>query len=117
MLTEIQTTVSNCGKFAKARGTIRKNRKGMELFPESGTLEFVAIDILGPLPVTKLGNGLVLVMNDRLPKLKRSIPMETTTALKVAEQFEDQWIIPYGAPQYLLSDNDRQLVVKLFEAI
>lgn len=43
--------------------------------------------------------------------------MRTTTGLEVAKQFVDHWIIPYGAPDYLLSDNCPQLVAKVFEAI
>lgn len=56
-------------------------------------------------------------MIDRFSKLTRSILIQTTTAFKVAEQFVGYWIIPYGDPDYLLSDKALKFVANVFEAI
>lgn len=37
----------------------------MELFPESGTLQFLAMDIIGTLPKTDNGNHFVVLITDR----------------------------------------------------
>ena len=39
-----------------------KHQKDLKLLPASGLLEFVAMDLLGPLPKTAHGNRHVLVM-------------------------------------------------------
>jgi hypothetical protein len=52
----------------------------MKLFPANEPLEFVSIDILGPLPKTVRGKRFLLVISDRFSKLTRSIPMRTTTS-------------------------------------
>jgi hypothetical protein len=59
----------------------------MQLLTAHEPLEFVAIDILGPLTKTAHGNRFLLVISDRFSKLTRTTPMRTTTALAVAKEF------------------------------
>ena len=61
----------------------------MKLFPAAGSLAFVAMDLLGPLPKTEHGNKFVLVITDRFSKLTRSIAVRTTNAAVVANAFSD----------------------------
>ena len=44
------STVRNCTSCDATHGTPVKNQKDLKLFPESGTLGLVAMDLLGPLP-------------------------------------------------------------------
>ena len=43
--------------------------------------------------------------------------MRSTTAVAVAKAFLDNWVYPYGAPFYVLTDNGPQFVAKFFEAV
>jgi hypothetical protein len=86
----------------------------MNLFPANEPLEFVAIDILGPLTKTVHGNRFLLVISDRFFKLTRTIPMRTTTALAVAKAFCTHWGFAYGPPKFLLSDSGTQFKAKFF---
>ena len=87
----------------------------MKLFTISAPLEFVAIDILGPLnPASQDGNKFVLVITDIFSKLTRTIPVRTITALKVAKEFVQRWICAYDPPKYLLSDNGSQFTFNFF---
>lgn len=52
----------------------------MRLFPADAPMEFVAIELLGDLIQTKLGNRLILVFMDRFYKLDLSVPLKTSTA-------------------------------------
>ena len=70
----------------------------MKLFPATGPLEFLGMDLLGPLPRTHQGNEYVLVITDRFTKLCRSIPLRNNKAVTVATVFLDLWIYAYGAP-------------------
>ena len=64
-----------------------------ETFSATAPLEFVAIEFLGPLnPAAQGGNKFVLVITDRFSKLKRAVPMQNITALKVAKEFFQHWI-------------------------
>ena len=117
MANDAYQTVRNCASCAATRGTRVRHQKDLKLFPAAGPLEFVAMDLLGPLPKTTHGNRHVLVMTDRFTKLTRSIPLRTTTASVVASAFLDHWVYPYGAPRYVLTDNGPQFAAKFFDAV
>ena len=89
----------------------------MKLFPATKPLEFVAIDILGPLTRSRNGYRLLVVITDRFSKLTRTVPLRSVTALLVAMAFCDNWAYPYGPPAYLLSDSGGQFASKYFQSI
>jgi hypothetical protein len=86
---EVEETDRHCTVCAKNRVTERKRTSFLKLFPASGPLEFVAMDILGPLPKTEHWNGFLLVLSDRFSKLTQTVPLRTITALGVAKAFCD----------------------------
>ena len=114
MYKDVEETIRQCTPCAKNRVQERKRVSLMKLFPANEPLEFVAIDILGPLPKTAHGNRFLLVISDRFSKLTRTIPMRTTTALAVAKAFCTHWVFAYGPPKFLLSDNGTQFTAKFF---
>lgn len=84
-----------------------RNQIKLRLFPPMGTLEFIAVDILGALPKMHSGHQYVLVFSDCYMILKRAIPMTKGASTYAASVFVEQWIIPYGA-RTLLTDNGPQ---------
>ncbi|CDF40922.1 unnamed protein product [Chondrus crispus] len=117
MANDAFSTVRNCASCAATRRTLVRHQKDLKLFPAAGPLDFVAMDLLGPLLKTAHGNRHVLVMTDRFTKLTRSIPLRTTTASVVANAFLDNWVYVYGAPRYVLTDNGPQFAAKFFDAV
>jgi Integrase zinc binding domain/Chromo (CHRromatin Organisation MOdifier) domain len=114
---EVEEIVRRCTVCAKNRVTERKRTSFLKLFPASGPLEFVAMDILGPLPKTEHGNRFLLVISDRFSKLTRTVPIRTITALGVAKAFCDAWVFSYGPPRYLLTDNGTHFNAKFFLSV
>lgn len=55
--------------------------------PASSLLEFIAIDILGPLPRTADGIQYVSDMTERLPKLTRALPAGRKSSAFVTNVF------------------------------
>jgi Integrase core domain len=79
-------------------------------------MEFVAMDILGPLTITDRGNRFPLVITYRFTKFTRAYPVSTTSAEAVARTFFDVWVASgYGIPNVLLTDNGSQFVAKFFQ--
>ena len=107
-------TVRNCVSCARNRVKLRRHAKQLQLFPAGGPLEFVSIDILGPLVRTARGNRYLLVISDRYTKLTRTVPLPRVTASVVARAFATHWLFTYGPPALLLSDNGKQFVSRLF---
>ena len=92
MASDAFSTRRNCTSSAATRGTLVRNQKDLKLFPAARPLEFVAMDLLGPLLKTAHGNQTALVITDRFSKLRRSIPLRTTTASVVANGVLDNWV-------------------------
>lgn len=59
----------------------------MKSLPEKQTLQYVSIEILGPLPEKARRNVRLAVITDRIRKMTFVSPIRTTTALKVAWEF------------------------------
>ena len=75
------------------------------------------MDILGTLPRTRLGNQYILVVTDCFSMLTRCTPMGKTTAPFVAAAFLNNWVMAYGIPDTILTDNGSQFVSEFFKTI
>jgi hypothetical protein len=117
MSADVSETVRQCDVCARNRIKERRKTSPLKLFPASLPLEYVSIDLLGPLPKTAHGNRFLLVMTDRFSKLTRTVPLRTTSALVVAKAFCEHWVFCYGPPRYVLSDNGPQFTAKFFHAV
>ena len=116
MANDINNTVERCPSCLKHRPH-PVHQRHLKLFPAKGPLEYIAIDILGPLPRTKTGRQYVVVITDRYSKLTRAVPTAKITAPVVAAVVLEHWVIPYGIPNHILSDNGSQFVSKFFSAL
>ena len=86
----------------------------LTIFPPIRPLEFIAIDVLGPLPTTARGNRFVLCITDRFSKMSVAVPLKDQTASVVAQTLVDRWIAVFGIPVTLLSDNGPAFASKFF---
>lgn len=78
MAHDVYTFVNQPASCINIRGRLRKHSEHLELFHAASWLEFVAIDLLGPLPKIGKGYKYVLVITDRLWTISRAIPLEDT---------------------------------------
>ena len=117
MAVDAYGTVKNCHTCAKNRVTPRKNSKHMHLFPAEAPLKFVTIDLLGELITTSQRNRFLLVIKERFSKLVRTVPLKRITAVVIARDFVRHWVLVYGPPALLLSDNARQFTARFFQDV
>lgn len=77
----------------------------------------VAMDVVGPLPVTRMGNEYVLTIQDLLTKYSLAIPLKRTTAIDISEAFVKNFIARFGAPRALLTDQGANFRSSFMKAI
>ncbi len=106
------STSRNCVQCAKERVRWRKKLSKMQLFPATGPLEEVAMDLLGPFVRTERDNRFLLVIVDRYTKLLKTVSLSSTEAYDVARAFLQTWIFAYGIPKSVLTDNGHQFTAK-----
>jgi Integrase zinc binding domain len=87
MAGDISRYAASCPSCVNKSLRISRKTTRMKLFPPSASMEFAAMDILGPLTITDRGNRFLLVITDRFTKLTRAYLLSTTTAEVGARTF------------------------------
>lgn len=87
------------------------------LLRAGGLLDFIAMNILSPLPKLKNGSLFVLIMTNRYSMLISAVPTSRASATHIVSIFHCHGILPHGIPACLLTDNGTQFVRQVFEAI
>jgi Integrase core domain/Integrase zinc binding domain len=114
---DINQFVANCPSCAKSRLKRNRRTKYLKLFPPSQPLEFISLDILGPLPVTKSGNKYLVVFGGRYSKAMRVVAVPNITTETLARALVLDTVAVYGIPLLLLTDNGTQFIYKSFQTV
>ena len=110
-------TVRNCPSCARNRVKLRRYTNYLKLFTATKPFESVSIDILGPLPKSRRSKRFMLVITDRFSKLTAVVPLRNVNAYSTAVAFCEAWVLKYGPPKTLLSDNGKQFASRFFLSV
>ncbi|GBL93495.1 hypothetical protein AVEN_266064-1 [Araneus ventricosus] len=94
--------------------TLSKTRDSLQRYNVGEPLERMALDILGPFPVTTKGNRYVLVLMNYFTKWPGAIPITDQEVSSVAEELVRTWISRYVVPIILHSDQGTNFNSTLF---
>ena len=97
----------------KSYSTVVKN-SSLPKAPSIQAMEFVAMDIVGPLP-QKGPYRFVLTMIDHATRWLEAVPLARIDATTVSKAFCNQWIFRHGAPRVIHSDQGTQFESAVFE--
>ena len=96
------------------RKTPRNFKKAPLLpLPVANAFEQVAVDVLGPFPVSRKGNRYVVVFSDMLTRFVEAFAVPSVEASVIARLLVDEIIARYGALKTLLSDRGTNFLSKL----
>lgn len=116
MLTDVKRFVEDCTSCQLHRHQVQK-RQG-ELHPTAShklrPWEAVAVDLMGPYPVTEDGNKFIVVFVDYYTRWPEAQALPDSTAPTVAKAFVDLVVSRYGSPKTLLSDQGPQFTSDFF---
>lgn len=113
----VQRWCAQCGDCARRKFSGRGRRA--ELIPSQVGFPFerVAVDILGPLPMSNRGNKYILVVADYFTRWVEAFALPDQEALTIAKVIVSEWVCRFGTPYYLHSDQGRNFEAKLIADI
>jgi hypothetical protein len=114
MSADTRSWIRQCDKCAARKSPSKKLRGELQQPKVGAPMELVALDILGPLPITERGNKYILVIADYHTKWVEAYPMPNQEAETVAQIFAKEFCLRYGFPDQLHSDQGRQFESRLF---
>lgn len=89
----------------------------MHTTPAAYLWDVVSADLVGPLPRSKKGNTVVLVMQDKFTKWIEQQPLRQATAPAVAKAFRERVAMRLGCPRRVITDNGKQFESREFTAL
>lgn len=114
---DIERWCRQCEKCASRKGPVRAHKAHMKTYIVGVPMERVAMDILGPLPVTDRGNKYILCIADYFTKWTEAFPLPNQEAETVARVFVEQFVTRFGVPLQLHTDQGRNFESSLFKEV
>ena len=104
-----------CGVCASRRGPRPALKAPMKTYNVGAPLERVALDVMGPLPVSDRGNRYILVIGDYFSKWKEAYAIPDQTAPTVARVVVEEFVARFGVPRQMHSDQGRNFESAVFQ--
>ena len=114
---DIEDWCRACELCAARKSPPWSNRAPMQQVLAGGPFQRVAMDILGPLPLTDRGNKYILVLGDYFTKWVESFPIPNMEAKTIANMFVGHFVSRFGAPDVLHTDQGRNFESALFKEV
>ncbi|GBM48620.1 Transposon Ty3-I Gag-Pol polyprotein [Araneus ventricosus] len=111
---DVEKWCRECHACGARKGPKTRTKGQLQRHNVGAPFERMALDILGPFPVTTKGNRYVLVLMDYFTKWPEAIPIPDQEASTVAEELVRSWISGYGVPMILHSDQGTNFNSALF---
>ena len=116
MSADIRAFISTC-QLCAARKSATTSEASLQSTRADYPNQLVALDLVGPLPITHHGNQYILVCMDYFTQWPEAYALPSMTSATVASVFVINWICRFGVPEQLHSDQGRQFESTLFAEI
>ena len=101
---DVERWCSWCADCARSKPGRVPNKANLQQQPVGFPLERMAVDLMGPLPMTKNGNLYIVVIADYFTKWAEAFPLPDKKSYTVAEAIVTEVICRLGTPHRLHSD-------------
>ena len=112
---DIKRYCGSCDLCAPRKGPSRKPRSPMKQYNVGAPMERIAVDILGPLPLSNKGNRYLLVATDYFTRWPEAYPIPNQEATTVARCLVEEFFSRYGVPFDVHSDQGRNFESRRFQ--
>ncbi|KAK6177716.1 hypothetical protein SNE40_015762 [Patella caerulea] len=117
MRSDVRYWVNCCDICSSRKRPAHKPKAPLKLYCVGAPMERIAMDIMGPLPLTLNGNKYVLVVGDYFTKYTDAYPIKDTTALTVADTLIERFVTHFGVPLSLHTDQGSNFGSKVFASM
>ena len=111
---DVRKWCAQCDACAVRKGPTKKIKAPLGTYVVGSPMERVAIDVLGPLPMSESGNKYILIAMDYFTKWPEAYPIPNQEAETVAKVLVDQFVSRFGTPVELHSDQGRNFESHVF---
>lgn len=101
---DVKDYVQSCDECSRKKRLQQPTRAQLQTIPVGGPMEMLAMDFIGPLPVTDSGNKYILVVADYYTKWAEAFPLRDQRAETVARVLVRDIISHFRVPRVLHSD-------------
>ncbi|CAC5419026.1 unnamed protein product [Mytilus coruscus] len=109
MSTDCKIYVSSCHVCNRQKKACRKARADLGQYHSGVPFERIHMDILGPLPLTKMGNKYILVILYQFTKWIECCALPNQHAETIARAFMDSTISRFGCPLEIHTDQGKNI--------
>ena len=115
---DVKEWIKRCQLCATRRDTgVRTKVPLKPIPPPLAPMELTAMDVLGPLPLSRLGNKYIIVFSDYFTRWVEAYPMIDQKAETIAQIFVEKIVFRYGVPRKLLTDQGTNFLSDLLNSI
>ena len=112
---DVKDWCRECDLCASRERPTRQPRAPLRTYNVGSPLERVALDVLGPLPVSDRGNKCILVVGDYFSKWTEAYAIPNQEATTVARVLVEEFVARFGIPRQIHSDQGRNFESKVFQ--
>ena len=114
---DVRSFIKTCTLCQKRKSPPRKRKAPLQQTRVGAPMERVAIDLMGPLPVTDSGNQWILVVGEYHTKWMEAYAIKDAKATTVAKKLVDEFICRFGVPMELHSDQGSNFESQVFSEV
>lgn len=100
----VRSWIRRCDICARRKSPTTRRRAPLQQEIPGHNLQRVAMDIMGPLPISSRGNKYILVVGDYFSKWIEAYPLPNQEAATCAKVLTEEWVCRHGCPRSLHSD-------------
>ena len=117
MTESVKRWCKTCDVCARGKPGPGTGKSPLQQFRVTAPMQCVAVDIVGPLPVSRDGNEYIIVLGDYFTKWQEAFPVQNHTALTVADKLVTEFFCRFGLAVQLHSDQGREFESDLFRTV
>ena len=117
MYRDIERWCSSCVNCATKKTPRNLPKAPLQPIPVEGPFDRVAVDVLGPFPISETGNKYVIIFTDYLTKWVEAFAVKDYSAPTTARLFVEEIICRHSAPRKLLSDRGKNFLSDVVKCV